>query len=78
MSKARDYCFTTNNYTQDHIDKLQALDCVYVVYGKEKGEAGTPHLQGYVRFKNAKTMSSVIKEMAGSHIEIKKGTPNKR
>jgi len=74
MSKSRDYCFTTNNYTQDHIDLFNTIDCVYVVYGKETGESGTPHLQGYIRFKSQKTMSAVIKLMPGSHIEIKKGT----
>lgn len=74
MSRSRDFVFTTNNYTQEHIDAIDKLDCTYVVYGKEIGESGTPHLQGYVRFKNAKTMSTVIKLMPGSHIEIKKGT----
>lgn len=75
MARSRDFVFTTNNWTQDHIDLLSTIDCVYVVYGKETGESGTPHLQGYIRFKNQKTMSTVIKMMPGSHIEIKKGTP---
>lgn len=74
MSKARDYCFTLNNYTQEHIQLLEELDCAYVVYGKEVGESGTPHLQGYVRFPTPRTVSSVIKKIKGAHIEIKKGT----
>lgn len=75
MSKSRDYVFTTNNYTQEHIQCLEGLDCVYVVYGKEKGDSGTPHLQGYVRFKSQKTFSACKKALPeGSHIEIKKGT----
>jgi len=74
MSKSRDYCFTLNNYTVDHIELFNSIDCVYVVYGKEVGDSGTPHLQGYIRFKNQKTMSAAIKLMPGCHIEIKRGT----
>jgi len=74
MSKARDYCYTINNYTDQHIKLLEELDCLYVVYGKEVGEQGTPHLQGYVRFPTPRTMKSVITKIPGAHIEIKKGT----
>jgi len=74
MSKARDYCFTINNYTHDHIELLSQIDCVYVVYGKETGESGTPHLQGYIRFPTPRTVKSVINKIKGAHIEIKRGT----
>lgn len=74
MSKARDYCFTVNNYTDDHIKLLDEIECKYIVYGKEVGESGTPHLQGYIRFPTPRTISSVIKKMPGAHIEIKRGT----
>jgi len=74
MSRTRDFCFTINNYTDVHIDTLQGIDCTYVVYGKEVGESGTPHLQGYIRFPTQRTVSSVIKKIGGAHIEIKKGT----
>lgn len=74
-TKSRDYCFTLNNYTQDQVDAFQTLDCVYVVYGKEKASTGTPHLQGYVRFKSPKTLSAALKAMPGKpHLEIKRGT----
>lgn len=74
-TRSRDFVFTTNNYTEDNIKSLKALDYSYIVWGEEVGDSGTPHLQGYVRFKSARTVSSVIKKMTGSHIEIKKGTP---
>jgi len=74
MSRSRDFVFTLNNYTEAHIELLSQIDCTYVVYGKETGESGTPHLQGYIRFKNQKTMSAVIKQIKGAHIEIKKGS----
>ena len=74
MSKSRDFCYTINNYTEDHKELLSKIDCVYVVYGIETGESGTPHLQGYIRYPTPRTMKSVIKSIPGAHIEIKKGT----
>jgi len=75
MSKARDYCFTLNNYTDAHIQALEDLDCVYIVYGKEVGESGTPHLQGYVRWASPRTFNATKTAMPdGTHIERKKGT----
>jgi len=74
MTRSKDFVFTTNNPTEEHIDVLKALDYSYIVWGEEVGDSGTPHLQGYVRFKTQRTMASVIKKMKGSHIEIKKGT----
>lgn len=74
--RARSWCFTSNNYTDAIIDALAVLDCKYIVYGKEVGESGTPHLQGFVMFKNAKTMTAVKKLITGNpHLETMKGTP---
>lgn len=76
--RSRDWCFTLNNYTADEVsrvDEIQSI-CQYLVYGKEVGEQGTPHLQGYVYFVNARTFSSIKKLMPErTHIEKTKGTP---
>lgn len=64
----RNFCFTHNNYANTDIE--DRLDCKYIVYGKEVGASGTPHLQGFVSFKNAKTKSAVIRLMPGCHIEV--------
>lgn len=69
-SKSRQYCFTLNNYTEEEEKALQELLCEYLVYGREKGENGTPHLQGYVRFANARAFSAIKKLMPRAHLEV--------
>jgi len=45
------WCFTWNNYTKDGrkdlLLKLKNLQCLYII-GKEVGDSGTKHLQGYL------------------------------
>lgn len=44
------WVFTINNYTEADLNALRNVRSpVLVVYGREKGEMGTPHLQGYVQ-----------------------------
>lgn len=76
MSRCRSYCFTINNYTDEDVANIELLRDVagYLVVGIEQGESGTPHLQGYVYFKEAKTFTSVKKKLPRAHIEVSKGT----
>lgn len=74
MSKTRAYCFTLNNPTQDEEEAVLALPCIYVCYGREVGDSGTPHLQGYIHFKDGKSLASVKKMMPRAHLEARKGT----
>lgn len=69
------WIFTINNYTDTDIERIQNIDCKYVVYGKEIGENGTPHLQGFIIFNQKKRFSSA-KECIGrrAHIEAARGT----
>lgn len=77
MSKTRQYCFTINNPCKEEEDVLISLEdqVEYIVWGRETGESGTPHFQGYVVFKNPRTISGLKKLLPRAHIEIAKGTP---
>lgn len=63
------WIFTLNNYTDDDEAKFQALECLFLIYGREVGDSGTPHLQGCVSFKTTKRLSSLKKICARSHWE---------
>lgn len=85
---AKNYCFTINNYTNEHkqhlADKCQGVgdgnsSCLakYLVYGEEVGEQGTAHLQGFVSFKSRKTFLQAKAWLpTGTHIEVAKGSPS--
>lgn len=73
--RARNFCFTLNNFTKEQYDAVCAWDCKYIVVGKEVGESGTPHLQGFVCFVNARSFASVKKLCTSAHWEVSKGTP---
>lgn len=76
MSRNRSWCFTLNNYEDAALSALAELECRYIVYGKEVGEEGTPHLQGFVMFPNPIGFNSVKAKLPqGCHIEAAKGTP---
>jgi len=79
--KSRNVCFTHNHYGESDIEAIQTLTFVkYGCIGKEVGESGTPHLQGYLHMNKAKALSAVIKNLkkvlgTAPHVEICKGSP---
>lgn len=73
--KSTRWCFTLNNYTDDHVSKLAAIECKYLIYGKEVSPTtGTPHLQGFIIFENARYRNSIRLEVGGGHWERCVGT----
>lgn len=68
MAKARNWCFTLNNYTEDDIKHLQTVE--QYVFQEETGENGTPHLQGLIMFKNARALTAMKKINGRCHWEI--------
>lgn len=70
----RNGCYTLNNWTDTEYNLLKELSYTYQVIGKEIGEGGTPHLQGYIEFKNRMRFSTLKKKLPRLHIEARKGT----
>lgn len=73
--KSQCWCFTLNNWSEEQYEKIIAFPCDYMIVGKEVGEEGTPHLQGYIRKKTQIRFNSLKKMMPQAHFEIAKGTP---
>jgi len=76
MSRSRSFVFTWNNYPDDHQDQLDALFPRYVCYGYEWApETGTPHLQGYLYFENARALGALRRYLRGVHVDVARGSP---
>lgn len=65
--RARHWCFTLNNYTEDDVGVFRSVreGVLYFVVGEEVGKCGTPHLQGFVSFTNARSFESVCRHFDG-------------
>lgn len=84
-NRARRWCFTINNYSDEDVARIRehgrTVECTdqpvrYIIFGREKGSEGTPHLQGYIEFRRAlrlRGVKSIVGERA--HCEASKGTP---
>lgn len=69
------WCFTINNYTDEDIERCDNVECKYIVYGKEVGENGTPHLQGFVIFRTNKRLNAVKALLSDrGHYDTARGT----
>lgn len=65
-------CFTLNNWTEEEFKSIGKWKGVkYLVVGKEVGENGTPHLQGYVEWKSTKLWTTVHNKLPRAHWEGK-------
>lgn len=70
----RNWCFTLNNFSEEEYRLVLEHKCKYIIIGKEVGESGTPHLQGYVEYENGKTLQGVRKLNPRIHWENRLGT----
>lgn len=69
------WCFTLNNYNEQEYLELLETECQYIIIGKEVGESGTPHLQGFIHFaKPGKTLAGCKKINGKAHWEQTKGS----
>nr|WDW25743.1 MAG: replication-associated protein [Canine circovirus]WDW25744.1 MAG: replication-associated protein [Canine circovirus] len=78
-SPACRWCFTVNNWTEEEYGLIVSTcksSAKYLIIGKEVGENGTPHLQGFVNFKKKLRLSG-LKKLPGftrAHVEIAMGS----
>lgn len=79
--KSRGWCWTWNNYGAEDVERVRTLlrdNCVYGIYGRERGERGTAHLQGYIYFNNARSFRGVknLFQCDRVHLEAARGNPS--
>jgi len=70
------WVMTLNNYTEDELIQISSIVpkyCKYAIIGKEVGEEGTPHLQGYIEFKHKSRPNSVFSFTKRIHWEKARG-----
>jgi len=72
------WCFTLNNYSDDEYTKIIEVcerECKYWIVGKEVGDGGTPHLQGYASFRRRCTLPFIRNQLSSrAHFEGARGT----
>lgn len=78
-SPAKRWCFTLNNYTDAelaHVLLFFREQCSYGIVGREVGEGGTPHLQGYfILQRKLRLRQCKDKVSERAHFESARGTP---
>lgn len=77
MTSIRNFCFTLNNWTGDEYKQTEEylrLNASYAVIGKEVGDEGTQHLQGYVELISKTRFTTIKKNLPRAHIEVRRGT----
>ncbi|QMW68933.1 replication-associated protein [Crucivirus-474] len=80
----RKFCFTLNNYEDADLARIANLVLIpgrikCLIYGKEIGELGTPHLQGYVVYVNPVRYSAVKADISPRiHVEKQKCKLNQK
>lgn len=64
--RAKNWCFTINNYTEDELQLVKRIGEDHeshgvhcLVYGLEVGDSGTPHIQGFISYNEKQTLRSV-------------------
>lgn len=79
-TKSQRWIFTLNNPTPEEYDKLSSLfekaKVLFIVFGRERGESGTPHFQGYLELSRRVRRRNVVAldGLQRARVEPAKGT----
>lgn len=76
--KSRDWNFTWNNYPSNFVDelleKLDSSTIRYIIMGRELApETGTPHIQGFVMFRNPRAVGKNMRRSGKPHARSLRG-----
>jgi len=76
-NSSKNWVFTLNNYNETSYEDVWRrieLHAKYAIVGREVGDSGTPHLQGYVQFPRRHNLSTVRALIhSGAHFEPARG-----
>lgn len=74
IPQSRRWCFTLNNPTLDDESRISSQSLRYLVFGREIGDSGTKHLQGFCIFNTPKKLQQLQHIFAGrAHWEVTRG-----
>lgn len=75
--QSKRWVFTLNNWTDDeriNLERNIGNRCSYGIYGREVGDNGTPHLQGFIILHDKRRMGAVKSIVGGrAHLEVARG-----
>jgi len=80
---AKNWCFTLNNYSEEEYDSCICFianheQVQYGIIGKEVGDGGTPHLQGYFQLRERRDLRSLRHQFSPrAHYEVARGAARK-
>lgn len=75
--RSRNWSFTLNNYTEKHVEKIMAQNIGKIIVGKETGNSGTKHLQGYLELTNPRTLTGLKKALEINEIHLEPSYKNR-
>lgn len=76
--RARAWIITLNNPSYGDLEQLTHINCENLIYQFEIGKQGTLHIQGAIRFSNARYFQGVKDLLPTAHIEKAKNWKNVR
>ncbi len=75
MSRSTTWLYTINNPPANINHVIMGWSGTkYNIWQLERGESGTPHMQGYVIFKNQRRLEEVLNVYRAAHWEVRRGS----